>query len=66
MTDNIITLTTDKERAAELTAETTKLLKPVLELMNFATRDSYEIQFNIGLDIYGRYSLQTLRVVKRL
>ena len=66
MDENVLTIISDKERAAQIVATITELVKPILALLNEAARSDLEVQFNIGLDMYGRSQLNQLRVLKRL
>lgn len=55
----------EKERAAEITGTVGQLIRPVLDLMDQAAREGFKVQWQIGLDMYGRHQLVDLHLIKR-
>lgn len=56
---------TEKERAAEITAMVAGLMRPMLDLMDQAAREGFKVQWQMGLDMYGRHQLIDLHLIKR-
>ncbi len=56
---------TEQERAGELKALVSEEMRAVLDLMDQAAREGFKVQWNIGLDMYGRHQLVDLHLIKR-
>lgn len=67
-TTNVVRLEvkTEVEMAASFKAELEKALVIVTEIMNAAKRENIMMNFQIGIDSYGRHATQNITAVKPL
>jgi hypothetical protein len=61
----IIPLETEKQKAERYKIEVAEALRPVLALMDEAKKDGLLIEFQLGIDSYGRAAVSNAAVVKR-
>jgi hypothetical protein len=54
----------DKERAAEIKQNLAAALIPIMELLDDAAKDGFEIQFMLAPGPLGKRVIQQLRVIK--
>lgn len=53
------------ELAAEHKAAVTQALQRAVAAMEVARKDGFHVEFNCGLDGFGRYAVQVVSIVKR-
>ena len=65
MVAEVVHLESEPARAERYTAQMTEALKPVLALMDDAKQHGLLIEFQLGMDAYGRAVIASSAVVKR-